>query len=157
MSGIITDSDVDKTKKEVDRPSRSTESSPVLNPIGTRKVRVPGIFLWSDKENGVICGAFRWRGSPWGICFPYAENKTRRDMDGKHLRVRLRDTLDLLLHHGEKVLNSDGDFDQRKINDMEAERHWADPLWARRVEAFKEAVVFKEISKTTAEKLKLLL
>ena len=148
---LIIDGDVNKAKKV------ASGAGALLNPISDRKIRLPYIFLWADKTNGVICGSFRWRSKNWGICFPYADNLSRREMDKKHLRVRLRDTLDLLVHHGEKVIDKNGEIDQRKVNDMEAARGWDDPLWAARVEAFKKAVAYKEISKARAEELNLLL
>ena len=152
---LILDGDIQGAKKNRAKPS-SSSVSPASKKRDGNTIQVPGIYLWGDKTNGLICGAFRWGGGPWGLCFPYADNAKRREMDRKHLRVRLRDSLDILIHHGEDAMKDDKNKNHvEKIRDAEANRHYLDPMWAKKVEAFKRSVVYKEISKEEATKLKL--
>lgn len=155
---IIIDKDVDKAKKDVVKKQNTNTGSDQsgVNPVGEKVVRLPTIYLWEDSKNGQVCGAFYWKGRPWGICFPYEDTSARREADKQHLRTRLRDTLDILVHHGEEVVDKRGNINPTKVNDAEANRFWVDPLWRNRLLAFRKAVKFKEISKKTAEELNLL-
>ena len=130
--------------------------SPIVNPLGATKVVVPTIFVWEDKKNGEVIGAFRLENQLYGISFPYEMDRSRREMDKKHLKVRLRDTLDLLIHHGRQVMDSKGNVDPYKVKQVEADRYFMDPFWKRRVNAFRKVCRIKEITKDEALKLHLI-
>lgn len=120
------------------------------------RIFVPTIYYWEDKEEGLITAAFRWKGQNFGMSFPYDENFVRRNnFDRKKLLHRVRETLDVLVHHGKKILDKDGSINPQKVNDAEAERFRYDKLWPQKVAAFEKAVLVKNISKEQAVKLQL--
>ena len=71
------------------------------------------------------------------------------------INQQMKDTLDILIHHGKKVLDSFGNIDPRLVNDYEAQRDAYDKKWGARVLAFKKVVKIKEITRAQAEVLKL--
>lgn len=121
--------------------------------IGEQKILVPMIFYWEDITDGVITAAFKWEGQTYGLSYPMAANLTRRRMDKKHLVANVKATLDTLLHHGKRVLDSTGNIHLRLVNDEEAARFWLDPKWERKVEAFNKIVRVKDISAADAKRM----
>ena len=128
----------------------------VVNPIGATKVFVPTIYVWEDRKNGEIIGAFEWQGSTYGLSFDYEMDRSQRERDKKQLKIRLRDTLDLLIHHGRRVMDSRGNINPNAVMQVEADRYFADPFWKERVKAFRRVCRIKEITKDEAIKLNLL-
>lgn len=159
MSDIILDSNVSKAKDQIAREDVAVKKaiplfSPIVNPAGNRRVKVPTIYIWEDEIGGLLTAAFMWAGRNYGLSFPL--DQKRKHIDKQHLKVQVRDTLDVLVHHGKDVLGQDGNVNPDKVKDLEANRFWQDPLWRNRVLAFRQAVLFKDISKDEAIKLNLL-
>ena len=68
----------------------------------------------------------------------------------------VKESLDVLVHHGKKVLDSTGQIDPRLVNDEEAIRYKFDQHWPKKVAAFNQLVRIAPITKKKAIKLKLL-
>ena len=80
------------------------------------------------------------------------DKKELREM----LEGKLRETLDVIVHHGKQVLDGDGNIDGQLVQDQEAIRHFHDKLWSDRVTAFNKVVLIKDITREEALKMKLL-
>jgi len=117
---------------------------------------IPNIYCWEDDMSGKLVAAFRWKGEVWGLSYDRVENVARRNMDWKYLKDSLKETLDILVHHGKKAFDSHGNIDAQKVMDEEAIRDKYDKIWQNRVIAFNKVVKFKMITKEEAFKLNLI-
>src|SRR3990167_3990861 len=122
---------------------------------------IPYVYYWEDVEGGKslrMTMAFRILGRDFGMTYPIEDGATMKQIE--LLRGRLfavvKDSLDSLVHHGEKVLDSFGQIDPRLVNDEEAIRFKYDKDWDKKVAAFNQLVRVKPITKVEANKLKLI-
>lgn len=121
-------------------------------------IQVPLLFYWEDEIVGIMTCAFKWKGQNFGLSFPLEKNLTRRRMDKKKLVAQVRDTLDMLWHHGKDILDRNGNVDYRIVNDKEAAHAFRDKDWISKV-AFVRSVLknaVKDITREQAVRLGLL-
>ena len=132
-------------KERVDVPQR------ILNEL---EVKIPPIFYWEDVVDGKsvkMTMAFKWRGQCYGMSYPIEDdNVVKRDIMRKKVFAIVKEALDVLVHHGLKVLDSNGIIDPRLVNDEEAIRWKLDPYWAKKVAAFNQLVRVAPITKKQA-------
>lgn len=124
-------------------------------------VVVPRIYYWEEvvnKKSVLMTMAFVWHGRNFGYSYPMEEGITDGQIEilRKQLFARVKETLDVLVHHGESILDSFGNIDPRKVLDQEAIRYKYDPLWDKRVAAFNKVVRVYPITRAKAIKLGLL-
>lgn len=170
MSGLLTkpsENDPQKKHENFLRAIPEVEQNrflKMMSLLGKSATKVPGIrvllptiYYWEDKENGTITASFRWKKQIFGMSYPYDDNFVKRNNFHKRKLIGLvKDTMDVLIHHGAQVLDSNGNIDSSKVHDAEAQRFRYDRLWSARVAAFEKAVMIKTISKEQAIKLHLL-
>lgn len=138
------------------------EKEEKIDPVIESQVRVtiPPIYYWEDVHNGksfLMTMAFKWKGQNWGESYPI-EDEDDDAIISKHRQMlfgRVKETLDVLLHHGTKVLDSHGNIDPRLVNDEEAIRWKHDPHWQQKVAAFNKLVRIAPITRDRAVQLKL--
>jgi len=172
--------DKKKAPAKILTPGTDSQPGPVLNEQGQEKfarrpneivtldpevtkqfkVVIPPIYYWEDVDNGksvMMTMAFKWRGINYGMSFPIeGDNFVRISMDRKKLFQIVKETLDVLVHHGESVLDQYGQIDPRLVNDQEAIRWKYDSNWDKKVAAFNQLVRIKPITKRDAIKFGLL-
>lgn len=121
-------------------------------------IQVPLLFYWEDEILGVMTCAFKWKGQNFGLSFPLEQNLTRRRMDKGRLIAQVRDTLDVLWHHGKEILDRSGNVNYTMVNDKEAIRAFRDKKWISEVAFVKNVLknAVKEITRDQAIKLGLL-
>lgn len=128
--------------------------------MGEMKVVIPNIFYWEDVVDGKSClmtMAFQIHGRNFGMSYPIEDtNFVKIDILRKKLFAVVRESLDVLVHHGTKVLDSFGTIDLRLVNEQEAIRFKYDQNWDKKVAAFNRLVRIAPITKARAIKLKLL-
>lgn len=131
-----------------------------VDPSVARTIQVPAIFYWENTEKGIsymMTMAFRWKGQKYGMSYEINDdNRNHIDIMRKKLFAVVKETMDVIVHHGAKVLDSLGNIDPRKVNEQEALRFWADPLWAKRVAAFNKMVKVAPITSKKAVAIGLL-
>ncbi len=125
------------------------------------RIQIPPVYYWEDvNTNGTSCMmtmAFRWGGRNWGMSMPIEDqNFVKIEMSRKKLFSWVKATLDVLVHHGDKVLDRNGNIDPRLVNDEEAIRYRFDKDWDKKVAAFNSLVRVAPITRKKAVKLKLL-
>ncbi len=135
-------------------------------PIATMQemhVQIPPIWYWEDVESGVshmMTMAFRIHGLTFGMSYPIASdeatNQVKIGIMRKKLFAVVKESLDVLVHHGKKVLDDHGNIDPRKVNDEEAIRFKFDKDWDKKVAAFNKLVKIAPITKKKAIKLGLI-
>lgn len=123
-------------------------------------VMVPPLYYWEDIVDGKsyqMTMAFDWKGFKFGMSFPIQEaeqnNAVKMDFLRKKLFKAVKEPLDVLCHHGSKVLGSDGNIDIRLVNEQEAIRFKFDRYWREKVAALNKLVKIKSITKKKAIKL----
>jgi hypothetical protein len=123
-------------------------------------IKIPPLFYWETVEAGksvLMTAAFQWHGQNFGESYEIPDdNFTRIQMLRKKLIKKVQQTMDVLIHHGDAVLDSFGNIDARKIWDQEAIRFKFDPKWDKKVAAFNKLVRVAPITRTKAIKLGLL-
>lgn len=125
-------------------------------------IKVPTIYFWKEIYNDkptIMTAAFRWRGICFGESFPVDDTKfynIRKKGDKNRLIEKVKEALDVVVHHGAKVLDSSGNINQKKVNDAEAERFWLDKNWRNKVIALRKVMLVKDITREQAVKLNLL-
>lgn len=128
--------------------------------LAKMNVVIPPIYYWQDVVNGkseLMTMAFQMFGRNFGMSYPIEDNNAVKiDMLRKKLFWVVRQSLDVLLHHGEKVLDMFGNIDPRKVNDEEALRFKYDTQWIVKVAAFNKLVKIAPITKDKAVELGLL-
>lgn len=132
----------------------------VLNQM---RVVIPPLYYWEDVEGGrsvQMTMAFRIHGATFGMSYPIETeaqtNVVKIDMLRKKLFSVVKESLDVLVHHGKKVMDSGGNIDPRLVNDEEATRFRLDPHWTKKVAAFNKLVRIVPITKKEAIALRLL-
>jgi len=135
-------------------------------PIATldeMRVVIPPLWYWETVEGGIsnlMTMAFKIHGLTFGMSYPIgsdeATNQVKVDMMRKKLFAVVKESLDVLVHHGKKVLDDHGNIDPRKVNDEEAIRFKYDKDWDKKVAAFNQLVRILPITKKKALKLGLI-
>ena len=127
------------------------------------RVVIPPLWYWEDVESGVsnmMTMAFRIHGLTFGMSYPIpsdvATNSVKVGIMRKKLFAVVKESLDVLVHHGKKVLDDHGNIDPRKVNDEEAIRFKFDKDWDKKVAAFNKLVRIAPITKRKAVKLGLI-
>ena len=150
----------------------NTSSKPVANFAKKEKVVVPAsiagemravvppLYYWEEVSGGVsvlMTMAFQIHGRTFGLSYPIEdENMVKIDMLRKKLFNVVSQSLDVLAHHGTKVLDGFGNIQPTLVNDQEAIRYRLDPHWDKKVAAFNQLCKIAPITKKQAIKLKLL-
>lgn len=138
-------------KEKIEVPGEMLESMNVL---------IPPIYYWEDVEGGksvLMTMAFQMFGQNFGQSYPIEDtNVVKLDILRKKLFATVSESLDVLVHHGTKVLDAGGNIDPKAVNDEEAVRFKHDPFWDRKVAAFNQLVKIAPITKAKAEELGLL-
>jgi hypothetical protein len=121
---------------------------------------IPPIYYWEDVENGVsgkMTMAFQILGMTFGMSYPIEDQNIVKIkiLRSKLFRV-VKESLDVLIHHGEKVLDLFGNIDPRMVNNEEAIRYRYDRDWNKKVAAFNQLVRVAPITRKKAIKLGLL-
>ena len=123
-------------------------------------VKIPPLYYWEDVFEGksqLMTMAFTHRGGYYGYSYPNEdENMVMRQILRKRLFNRMSETMDVVLHHGEKVMDRDGNIDPRLVNDQEAIRAFYDKNWKYKVAAFRKLIKINPITKKQAKQLKLI-
>ena len=121
---------------------------------------IPPVYYWESVVNGKsekMTMAFQMFGRNFGMSYPIEDtNRVKLDILQKKLFWIVRESLDCLIHHGEKILDMFGNIDPRKVNDEEAIRFKYDPLWVKKVAAFNKLCKITPITKAKARSLGLL-
>lgn len=128
--------------------------------MGEMSVQIPPLYYWEDVEGGqsvLMTMAFKIHGRNFGMSYEIDDNNfVKKDMlRGKLFRV-VKESLDVLVHHGTKVLDNFGNIDPVLVNDQEAIRYKLDPHWDKKVAAFNKLVKIAPITKKKAVELGLL-
>ncbi|MCR4307821.1 MAG: hypothetical protein NUV80_04610 [Candidatus Berkelbacteria bacterium] len=138
-------------KEQVEVPS---------NLLAGMNILIPPIYYWEDVEGEksvLMTMAFQMFGRNYGQSYSIDNtNVVKFDILKKKLFGVVKESLDVLIHHGEKVLDSFGNIDPTKVNDEEAVRYKYDRLWEKRVAAFNQLVRVAPITKARAKELGLL-
>lgn len=128
--------------------------------LDSMHIIIPPIYYWEDVENGksvLMTMAFQMFGKNFGLSYPIEDtNAVKIDIIRKKLFAVVKESLDVLVHHGTKVLDSFGNIDPKLVNEEEAVRFKHDPYWDKKVAAFNQLVRIAPITKAKAEKLGLL-
>jgi len=128
--------------------------------LSDMRVVIPPIFYWEDVEGGVsykMTMAFQWHGMNYGMSYEIEDqNRVRIEMLRKKLFRIVKESLDVLVHHKNNVLDAGGNIDPRLVNDEEAIRYRYDKDWDKKVAAFNSLVRVAPITKKKAIKLGLL-
>src|SRR3990167_646436 len=119
--------------------------------MAQRMIEIPPIFYWEFE--GMMTAAFKWKGMNFGESWALTDNKVKNDLNKNKLVALMKGTLDVLVHHGKRVLDDHGNIDIKAVNDCEAERFWMDADWKRSVEALNASMMVKDITKDQAKKL----
>lgn len=121
---------------------------------------IPPVYYWEDVEDGksvMMTMAFQMFGQNYGESYPIEDtNVVKFDILRKKLFAVVKESLDVLVHHGEKVLDAGGNIDPTLVTDEEAVRFRYDPLWDKKVAAFNQLVRIAPITKEKAIELGLL-
>lgn len=135
------------------------DTTPV-DPVIARQIVIPPIYYWEDVYDGKSClmtMAFQIHGKTFGLSYPIEDdNKVRINILRQKLFNVVKESLDVLVHHGLQVLDSFGNIDLRKVNEQEASRYRFDQFWDRKVKAFNKLVRIAPITRAKAVKLGLL-
>ena len=128
--------------------------------LSSINILIPPVYYWEDVVGGkseMMTMAFQMFGRNFGMSYPIEDtNAVKVDILRKKLFAVVRESLDVMVHHGEKVLDMFGNIDPRKVNDEEALRFKYDARWINKVAAFNKLVKIAPISKEKAEELGLL-
>ena len=138
-------------KEKIEVPGEMLESMSVV---------IPPVYYWEDVENGksvLMTMAFQMFGANFGQSYPIEDtNVVKLDIMRKKLFATVKESLDVLVHHGTKVLDAGGNIDPQAVNEEEAVRFKHDPFWDKKVAAFNQLVRIAPITKAKAEELGLL-
>jgi hypothetical protein len=160
MSEILTP----QTAKTADMPvanfAKKEKVDVPAEVVSEMRVQIPPIYYWEDVVEGVsvmMTMAFRYRDGVYGQSYPIEDaNAVKINMLRKKLFDVVKESLDVLVHHGTKVLDKGGNIDPRKVNDEEALRFKYDKTWDKKVAAFNQLVRIAPITQVKARELKLL-
>lgn len=139
------------------KKEQTVVSSSILNEMS---VVIPPLYYWEDVEDDksvLMTMAFKMFGRNYGMSYPIEDtNVVKIDILRKKLFSVVKESLDVLVHHGQKVIDIGGNIDPRLVNDEEAIRYKHDPYWHKKVAAFDKLVRIAPITKSKAVKLGLL-
>lgn len=128
--------------------------------MSNMKVYVPPIYYWEDVEGDTsykMTMAFQIHGGTFGMSYPIEDqNVVKIDMLRKKLFGVVKESLDVLVHHGKQVLDSAGQINPKLVNEQEAIRWRHDQHWDKKVAAFNKLIKIAPITREKAIKLKLL-
>ena len=124
--------------------------------MGKVNLDIPIIFYWIDEQDSVMTAAFKWKGENFGLSYLFSSDVKANNINKNKLLFQVGTTLDVLLHHGRKVVNSKGDVDSEMVDNEEAKRFWLDQDWAKQVAFINKMMQTKDITKEYAKKLGLL-
>jgi len=128
--------------------------------LSEMRIVIPPIFYWEDVVDGKsvkMTMAFQWRGRNYGMSYKIEDdNFVKIGMLRKKLFAIIKESLDVICHHGEKVLDIFGNINPRLVNDEEAIRFRYDKNWDKKVAAFNQLVRVAPITKEKAIKMKLI-
>ena len=167
------DTIVSKLKKEKTneilermRETKAAEKADLSDDVGKAIVSkasivIPPIYYWEDANqdgtSSLMTMAFQIYGKKFGLSYPVEDqNVVKKDMDRKRLFTVVKESLDSLVHHGEKVLDAFGNINPTLVNDEESKRWKYDRYWGKKVAAFNQLVRVAPITKEQAVKMKLL-
>ena len=152
--------ETEKSTKPVANFAKKENVEIPVDILGEMKIVIPSIYYWEDVVLGQstkMTMAFKILGSVYGLSYPIEEdNAVKINIARKKLFNTVKESLDVLVHHGKKVLDSFGNINPRLVNDEEAIRYKFDQLWNKRVVAFNKLVRIKPITRKEALKLGLL-
>lgn len=117
------------------------------------------LYFWETivKEKAeLMTAAFGCKLGVFGLSFIVVDNKKQAELDKKKLIHTVTDTMDIVLHHGDQILDSDGSIHTDRLQDAEARRHYLDPNWKQELYTFHATLKVKEVSEKQAKLLKLL-
>ena len=128
--------------------------------LARMEIKIPPVYYWENVVNGkseMMTMAFQMFGRNFGMSYPIEDtNRVKLDILQKKLFWTVKESLDVLIHHGEKVLDMFGNIDFQKVQDEEAVRFKYDPLWVKKVAAFNKLCKITPITKAKARSLGLL-
>lgn len=128
--------------------------------LSEMNILIPNIFYWEDVVNGKsekMTMAFQMFGRNFGMSYPIEDTNAKKiDILRQKLFAVVRESLDVMVHHGEKVLDMFGNIDFQKVQDEEALRFKYDPFWVKKVAAFNKLCKVTPITKAKARSLGLL-
>jgi len=109
------------------------------------------IYYWenADKMNAYV----KTKYGIYGLSFYLPKNPVRKRINKKQLLARVKDTLDVIVHHGLEVLDRDGNVNMKKVNNAEARRFWMDKDWKKKVDTVRKFIEIKEINESEAKLL----
>jgi hypothetical protein len=116
---------------------------------------VPDLVYWKEEYEGSLTShtvAFKWRGMLFGETWPI-EDEMRVNWDRRRLIMKVKEALDVLVHHGKEALDSMGNVDPRLVADQEAIRLKRDPIWRERILALEKVLRIKDITREEAVKM----
>lgn len=123
-------------------------------------IKIPPVYYWEDVEGGVsyqMTMAFKMFGRLFGMSYPIEDNNfVKIDILRKKLFGVVKESLDVLVHHGKNILDSTGNIDPHLVNDEEAIRYKFDKHWDKKVAAFNKLVRIVPITKKKAKEMKLI-
>src|SRR3972149_5420246 len=131
--------ETEKSTKPVANFAKKENVEIPVDILGEMKIVIPSIYYWEDVVLGQstkMTMAFKILGSVYGLSYPIEEdNAVKINIARKKLFNTVKESLDVLVHHGKKVLDSFGNINPRLVNDEEAIRYKFDQLWNKRVVA----------------------
>ena len=143
--------------------ARKEKVSPDPAIVSEMRVVIPPIYYREQVVDGKSVSmtmAFKWRGRNFGMSYPITDEEGASDMRKGILRDKLwvimKQTLDVMVHHGTEALDISGNIDPRKVEDLEAIRFKYDQTWDKKVAAFNALVRVMPITLQKAVRLGLL-
>ena len=151
------------TKKDTRPVANFAKKEKVLVPssiLSEMSVQIPPLWYWEDVVDGKsvkMTMAFQFRGMNYGMSYEIEDdNFVKIDILRKKLYAVVKQSLDVICHHGVKVLDSFRQIDPCLVNDEEALRWRYDKNWDKKVAAFNKLVRVAPITKEKAIKMKLI-
>jgi hypothetical protein len=156
-----------KIRQEAEKPvAEFAKKNDIYIPSGVMaeaKVMIPPVYYWEDVVSGksvLMTMAFQIYGLSFGMSFEIdeavGENVVKKNMLRQKLFVRVKQSLDVLLHHGRKILDRFGNIDMNLVKEQEALRYKYDQHWQAKVAAFNKLVKIAPITREKAKQLGLL-
>jgi len=120
-------------------------------------IQIPPIYYWEkvvDGQSVLMTMAFKIHGLTFGMSYPIEDqNFVKIEMMRKKLFRTVKESLDVLVHHGKSVLDTQGNIDPRLVQDQEAIRFKYDQHWDKKVAAFNKLVKIAPVTEKKAIKL----
>jgi hypothetical protein len=169
-SGIVTQAMVEKRPElELIKPKEATEDEKKILASHDKSVKekagqimVPDLYFWVDynileKPIAMTC-AFKWRDLQFGEMWKIDElwSRGKRRAYEKKLMAKMVNSLGLIVHFGNLILDKNKNIDPVKAQDEVARRYFLDKLWKARLDAFHKVIRIKVINVVKAKELGLL-